>query len=60
VRDVCFDILSGGVGSPTLLSLVNVIAPRYCTQGGDLLLIDFQRTNYGVHEPLNNAVWHFN
>jgi hypothetical protein len=48
-----FDVYSGKVASPCLLSLVNVIAPRYRTQGGDFLLIDFHCTNYGVHEPLN-------
>jgi hypothetical protein len=55
-----FDVLCGMVGSPNLLSLVNVITPRYRTQCGDFLRIDFHRTNYGVHEPLNDAVRHFN
>jgi hypothetical protein len=54
-----FDALSGRVSSPNLLSLVNVIALRYRIQGGDFLRIDFYRTNYAVHEPLNDAVWHF-
>jgi hypothetical protein len=49
-----FDVLSGRVGSSNLLSLLNV------TRGGDFLRIDFHRTNYGVHEPLNDAVRHFN
>jgi hypothetical protein len=35
-----FDVLSGRVGSPV----------------GDFLRIDFHRTNYGVHKPLNDAV----
>jgi hypothetical protein len=43
------------VGSPNLLSLVNVIAPRYRTQGGDFLRIDFHHTNYGV-DDLNGVV----
>jgi hypothetical protein len=55
-----FDDLSGRVGSPNLLSLVNVIAPRYHTQGGDFLRIDFHCNNYGVHELLNDGVQHFN
>jgi hypothetical protein len=55
-----FDVLSGRVGSPNLLSLFNVIAPRYRTRGGDFLRIDFHRTNYSVHEPLHDAVGHFN
>jgi hypothetical protein len=34
----------------------------YCrsTRGGDLLRIDFHRTSYGVHKPLNDAVRHLN
>jgi hypothetical protein len=55
-----FYVLSGRVGLPILLSLVNVIALRYRTRGGDFLRINFHRTNYGVHEPLNDAVRHFN
>jgi hypothetical protein len=61
--DVCvmfvFDVLSGRIGSPNLLFLVNVITPRYRTRGGNFLRIDFHRSNYGVHGPLNDAVWHF-
>jgi hypothetical protein len=30
-----FDVLSGRVGSPTLLSLFNVITPHYRTWGGE-------------------------
>jgi hypothetical protein len=55
-----FDILFGRVGSLDLLSLVNVIVPRYHTRDGDFLRIDSHRINYGVHEPLNDAVWNFN
>jgi hypothetical protein len=54
------DVLSGRVGLPNLLSLVNVIAPRYRTGGGDFMRIDFNCTNYGVHKPLSDAVRHFN
>jgi hypothetical protein len=50
--------MSGRVGSPNLLTLANVIAASlYRTQGGDFSRIDFHRTNYGGHEPLNDAVW---
>jgi hypothetical protein len=31
------DVLSGGVGSPNLLSLVNVITHQYRTRGGEFL-----------------------
>jgi hypothetical protein len=55
-----FDVSSGRVGLPILLSLVNVIALRHRTRVGDFLQMDFHRTNYGVHEPLNDAVQHFN
>jgi hypothetical protein len=51
-----FDVLSGMVGSPNLLSLVNVIALRYHNRGGDFSRIDFHR----VHKLLNYAVRHFN
>jgi hypothetical protein len=55
-----FDVLSGRLGSPNLLSLVNVVGLRYRIRGGDFLQIDFHHTNYGVHELLNDAVLHFN
>jgi hypothetical protein len=51
-----FNDLSGRVGSPNLLSLVNVIAPHYRTRGGDFLWIDFHCTNYSFREPLSDAV----
>jgi hypothetical protein len=60
VRDVFFDVLSGRVGLPYFLSLVNVIVLRYRTRAGNFLQIDFHRTNYGIHEPLNDAIRHFN
>jgi hypothetical protein len=54
-----FDVLSGRVCSPSLLSLINVITPRYCTWGDDFLQIRFLRTNCGVHDSLNDAVRNF-
>jgi hypothetical protein len=53
-----FDILSGTVNSSNLLSRIN--APWYHTRTGDFLRVDFHRTNYGVHDPLNGAVRGFN
>jgi hypothetical protein len=47
------------VGSPNFLSLFNVIAPRYRIRSGNFLQIDFHCTNYGVHEPLNDAIRHY-
>jgi hypothetical protein len=55
-----FDVLSGRVNSPGLLSVLNLIAPRYSTRGTEFLRIDFHRTNYGVHEPLSSAMRQFN
>jgi hypothetical protein len=51
---------SNKFSTPNLLSLINMTARRYHSRGGDWLRINFHRTNYGVHEPLNDAVWHFN
>jgi hypothetical protein len=55
-----FDILSGRVNSSNLLSLISINAPWYHTRASDFLRVDFHRTNYGVHEPLNGAVRSFN
>jgi hypothetical protein len=46
--------LSGRVNSSNLLSLISINAPWYHTRAGDFLRVDFHRTNYGVHEPLND------
>jgi hypothetical protein len=54
-----FDILSGWVDSSNLLSLISKNAPWYHTTS-NFLRVDFHRTNYGVHEPLNGAVRSFN
>jgi hypothetical protein len=55
-----FDILSGRVNSSNLLSLISINAPWYHTRASNFLRVDFHRTNYGVHEPLNGAVRSFN
>jgi hypothetical protein len=55
-----FDILSGRVNSTNLLSLISINAPWYHTWTSDFLLVDFHRTNYGIHKPLNGAVQSFN
>jgi uncharacterized protein with von Willebrand factor type A (vWA) domain len=51
-----FDILSGRVNSSNLLSLICMKVPWYQTWASNFLRVDFHRTNYGVHEPLNGAV----
>jgi hypothetical protein len=46
-----FDILSGVMNSPNLLSALDLNIPRYRTRGSEFLRIGFHRTNYGAHEP---------
>jgi hypothetical protein len=56
-----FDVLSGRVNSPNLLSVLDLITPRYSTRGTEFLRIDFHRTNYyGLHEPMSGAMRQFN
>jgi hypothetical protein len=53
-----FDVLR--VNSPNLLSLLDLITPRYPTRGTEFLRIDFHRINYGLHEPMSGAMRQFN
>jgi hypothetical protein len=55
-----FDVLSGRVNSPNLLSVLDLITPHYPTRGAEFLRIDFHRTNYGIHEPMSSAMRQFN
>jgi hypothetical protein len=55
-----FHVLSGRVNSPTLLSVLHLITPRYPTRSTEFLRIDFHRTNYGLHEPMRDAMRQFN
>jgi hypothetical protein len=55
-----FDILFGRVNSSNLLSLFSINPPWFHTRMSDFLQIDFHRTNYGIHEPLNGVVRSFN
>jgi hypothetical protein len=55
-----FDVLSGRVNSPNLLSFVDLITPRYPIRSTEFLRIDFHRTNYGLHEPMSGAIRQFN
>jgi hypothetical protein len=55
-----FDVLSGRVISPNLLSVLDLITPRYPTRGAKFLRIDFHRTNYGLYEPMAGAMRQFN
>jgi hypothetical protein len=55
-----FDVLSGRVNSPNLLSVLDLITPRYPTRGTEILRIDFHRTNYGLHEPMPVEMRRFN
>jgi hypothetical protein len=55
-----FDDLSGRVNSPSLLPVLDLITSQYPTRGTEFLLIDFHRTNYGIHEPMSSAMRQFN
>jgi hypothetical protein len=55
-----FDVLKGRVNSPNLLSVFDLITPRYPTRSVEFLRIDFHQTNYGIHEPMSSAMQHFN
>jgi hypothetical protein len=46
--------------SPSLLSVLDLISPRYPSPGTEFLPIDFHRTNYGNHEPISSAIRQFN
>jgi hypothetical protein len=55
-----FDIFSGRVSSPPLLSEIGLRVPSYRTHQHDFFHIDFHRTNYGAFEPINAALHGFN
>jgi hypothetical protein len=55
-----FDVLSGRVNSPNLLSVLDLITTRYPTRGTEFLRIDFHRMNYLLHEPMSSAMRQFN
>jgi hypothetical protein len=57
---VGFDLLSGKIDSPKLLSQINLSVPSYPTRGREFLFVEFHRTNYGIYEPINAAVRGFN
>jgi hypothetical protein len=57
---ITFDVLSGRVNSLNLLSVLDLIAPRYPNRGTEFLRIDFHRTNYENHEPMSIAMRQFN
>jgi hypothetical protein len=55
-----FDVVSGRVNSPNLLSVLDLITPLYPTRGAKFLRIDFHRTNYRIHKPMSSAMRLFN
>lgn len=55
-----YDLLSGRIKSPALLSLVRFNNPVRTFRRTELLVVDFHRTDYGQHEPMNNIVRMFN
>jgi hypothetical protein len=44
-----FDLLSGKIDSPKLLSQINLSVPSYQTRGREFLFVEFHRTNYGIY-----------
>jgi hypothetical protein len=61
LRDVArvplvFDLLSGKIDSPKLLSQINLSVPSYQTRRREFLFVELHRTNYGIYEPINAAV----
>jgi hypothetical protein len=55
-----FDVQSGRVNSLDLLSVLDLIAPRYPTHGTEFLRIEFHPTNYGSHDSMLSAMRQFN
>jgi hypothetical protein len=55
-----FNLLSGKIDSPKLLSQINLSVPLYQTRGREFLFVEFHRTNYGIYEPVNAAARGFN
>jgi hypothetical protein len=55
-----FDILSGRMNAPNLLSALDLNTSRYRTRGSEFLRIGFHCTKYGVHKPMSAAIREFN
>lgn len=55
-----YDVLSCRIKSHVLSSLVRVKTPVRAFRNNEFLVVDFHRTDYGMHEPVNNIVRMFN
>jgi hypothetical protein len=55
-----FDFLGGRVNKPNLLSVLDLVTPRYPTHGTEFVRFDFYQTNYGIHDPMSSAMRQFN
>jgi hypothetical protein len=55
-----FDVLSGWMNSPNLLSALDLNTSRYRTRGPNFIRVGSHCTNYGVHEPMSAAMREFN
>jgi hypothetical protein len=53
-----FDILSGRISSPNLLSALDLNTPKY--RGSEFLRIGFHHINYGAYEPMSATMREFN
>jgi hypothetical protein len=51
-----YDLLSGKIDSPKLLSQINLSVPSYQTRGREFLFVEFHRTYCGIYEPISAAV----
>lgn len=55
-----FDLLRGRVSAPELMSRVQLKIPARTFRGSEFFVIDYHRTEYGQHEPLNSVLRMFN
>jgi len=56
----CFDILTGNVDSPGILSTMNIHCPTRQLRNNELLRVDVCSTNYAKFEPINVMCDNFN
>jgi len=54
------DVLEARIDSPFIISRLNIYAPIRQLRARDLLIPDFHRSNYSVHESINFMISNFN
>lgn len=55
-----FDLLRGRINSPNLASKIRFNNPVREFRVNEFLVVDFHRTDYGQHEPMNSIIRMFN